>query len=289
MFDFSLPILDRLQNCWDQIAETQVDQLQDGLGIVFPQDYRKFLLRYNAGDWAHGVWVHVPSLAPDYDRFHITQHLGVVPDDRFWLHDMLAMHDHLSAEVPGMYLPIMSGPDGMICLRRHQQVQGWVHFWDRERCRDREDFIFPIADTFAEFLVGLNPDDNEEFYRETLPAFQACEGGDKQAVRQYLADGGKVDLRNERGETLTACASFNSWPKIVGLLLEAGADPNARDAAQRSPLHQAALSSSLDSAKLLLAAGADVHYRDAEGRNLAEIAKDAHQYRMQYFLEPFVS
>lgn len=288
MLNFSLSILDRLQNCWDQITEAQAGQLQDNLGIAFPDDYRQFLLRFNAGDWAHGVWIHVPGLAPDYDRFHITRHFGVVPNKRFWSHDMQAMHDQFSAEVPDVYLAVMSGHGGMICLRRHGQDQGSVHFWDMQRCRCREDFMFPIADSFTEFLLGLNPDDDEESYRETLPAFQACERGDKQAVGQYLADGGKVDLRNERGETLTACAAFNSWPKIVGLLLEAGADPNARDALQRSPLHQAALSSSLDSAKLLLAAGADAHYRDAAGHNLADIAKDAHQSRVQLFFEPLV-
>ncbi len=49
-------------------------------------------------------------------------------------------------------------------------------------------------------------------------------------------------------------------------LLAAGADPNARTDTELTPLHFAAMASSLASTEALLAAGADPHARDAKGK-----------------------
>ena len=62
-------------------------------------------------------------------------------------------------------------------------------------------------------------------------------------------------------------AAWHQWPKIVRLLLNHSADPNARDKKGQTPLHHAAVSS-LDSVKLLLSAGADATARDNEGKSV---------------------
>ena len=82
-----------------------------------------------------------------------------------------------------------------------------------------------------------------------------------------MADGGAVESRNAQGQTLLMAAAIYSWPKIVRLLLQHSANPNARDEQGRTPLHHAA-THSLDSTKLLLAAGADVKARDREGESV---------------------
>lgn len=56
------------------------------------------------------------------------------------------------------------------------------------------------------------------------------------------------------------------------LLLNAGADVNARDARNRTPLHEATATRSLAIAKILLAAGADATATDREGRTAADLA-----------------
>jgi ankyrin repeat protein len=127
-----------------------------------------------------------------------------------------------------------------------------------------------LADSFGEFLSKLVYDvcsDEDEDEKETLPLFQAVERGNFQTVKQYLASGGDAETRNASGHSLLSAAVIHSWPRIVRLLLDSSADPNARDHHGRTPLHHAA-THSIDSVKLLLAAGADATARDLDGNSV---------------------
>ncbi len=61
--------------------------------------------------------------------------------------------------------------------------------------------------------------------------------------------------------------------EAIRLLLEAGADPNAKEAAGFTPLHAAAHNDDAASAALLLQHGADPALRDAAGADAAAIAR----------------
>ena len=118
---------------------------------------------------------------------------------------------------------------------------------------------------------------------------QDCwERGERNVVLEYLFEPGKPDIRNAKGWTLLMCAARNSWPKIVDMPIKSGADPNALDPDGWSPLHHAVWSQSLDSVKHLLAVEADTDYRDSQGRNLAQVAKEDHRYRLYYHLAPYM-
>ena len=56
------------------------------------------------------------------------------------------------------------------------------------------------------------------------------------------------------------------------ILLDAGADVNARDSLEQTPLHKIATSKHLGIAKLLIRAGADVEARDATQRTALDYA-----------------
>lgn len=102
-----------------------------------------------------------------------------------------------------------------------------------------------------------------EIDRRRAPAvaafFQACATGEVPALRELLAsDAGLVRERAADGSTGLHRAVRHA--DAVRLLIEHGADPNARDAGDNvSPLHVAAANRALESVRLLLDAGADVH------------------------------
>jgi ankyrin repeat protein len=77
---------------------------------------------------------------------------------------------------------------------------------------------------------------------------------------------------------------------IVGVLLEAGANPNVRQSAGWAPLHAAAMNGDVVSVELLLAAGADPAATNDEGRSVADLAgengDDATIERVRSALQP---
>jgi ankyrin repeat protein len=90
-------------------------------------------------------------------------------------------------------------------------------------------------------------------------------------VRLAVAVGGDVNQRGDADRTplMWACASAHrtgdAAAPIVRMLLEAGADPNARDVEGQTALGWAANSSRLDVVELLVKAGAEVDVRSHRG------------------------
>ena len=89
--------------------------------------------------------------------------------------------------------------------------------------------------------------------------FAACQGGDVEALRSLLARfPALAQARDESGSTPLHAAMAH--PACVRLLLEHGADPNARDQGDNAyALHFAAANGRLETVRLLLDAGGDVH------------------------------
>ncbi len=93
----------------------------------------------------------------------------------------------------------------------------------------------------------------------SLSLHQAARLGDLSAVRAHLYSGTPVDLNYHGGPTALHCAAYRGHAEVVNALLEAGADPNARESAVGSytPLHYATRSGQVEVVRVLLEYGAD--------------------------------
>lgn len=93
----------------------------------------------------------------------------------------------------------------------------------------------------------------------------AAYNGETNEVNRLIAS--KADIENtgsdKRSALLLACASNQAG--VVAILLKAGANANAQDAAGKGPLHWATSQRNLETVELLLSHGADVNAQDKNG------------------------
>ena len=94
-------------------------------------------------------------------------------------------------------------------------------------------------------------------------------------VGALVKAGADVDARTEHGWTpLHAAAQFSTTPAVVRALVKAGADVNARDERGLTPLHAAARYNRTPSVvAALLAAGSDPAARDTENKTPWDLIK----------------
>ena len=99
---------------------------------------------------------------------------------------------------------------------------------------------------------------------------KACDKGNIEAVKQHLADGADVNATHGYWTTTPLhCAAYGGYNEVVELLIENGADVNAKivnakienanDVNGMTPLHEATFGGYKEIAELLIAKGADVN------------------------------
>ena len=118
----------------------------------------------------------------------------------------------------------------------------------------------------------------------TTPLHGAAWSGNLEVVRiliEYDSTSINATSREEDRWTPLHFASGSRYSKtgsvqvsVVRLLLERGADINARDATGWTPLHQASYSGAVEVVRLLLENGADVEAKVYDGRTVLQIADD---------------
>jgi ankyrin repeat protein len=108
------------------------------------------------------------------------------------------------------------------------------------------------------------------------PLHLAAFFGHARIVELLLAHGAQAAAvsRNSTGNTALHAALAGHHPFVAGLLLGAGSDVNAADAAGWRPLHLAAAHNSLDAMKTLIAQGADVTAANAQGQTPLTLAQE---------------
>jgi WD40 repeat protein len=108
---------------------------------------------------------------------------------------------------------------------------------------------------------------------DRTPLHIACAAGNEIVVRLLLERGADLNARTNDGWTPLHEAADGS-AELLRALLARGADPNAASAAGYTPLHRAAFTSSVDAVEVLLNAGASVVAVDDGGLTALHFAAD---------------
>jgi len=120
-----------------------------------------------------------------------------------------------------------------------------------------------------------------------LPLHLAAHFGHADAVRALLNKGAKVNAPSTnamRNMALHAAAAGRA-KTVAKLLLDAGADVNARQNGGWTPLHSAAQNGDVEFARILAGAGADVSVRADNQQRPLDLALTKGQQAMVDFLE----
>ena len=110
-------------------------------------------------------------------------------------------------------------------------------------------------------LLGCDPHvDSIYLGRDEAEMLGDVNSGDVDAVKEFLDQGGNVNLQDEPGMTPLHHAVNSDWKgknfEMIKLLIDRGANAKAIDDTHHTPLH---LASNKETAELLIDAGADVN------------------------------
>ncbi|GLH10926.1 NF-kappa-B inhibitor cactus [Gryllus bimaculatus] len=107
----------------------------------------------------------------------------------------------------------------------------------------------------------------------------------EKGLRRFLGDGGKVNARDERGNTALHLAASNGRTEVADLLIANGAWVDNWANQRRTPLHCAAANGHSATVARLVVAGAALEARDARGATaVALAARGGHAAALQSLL-----
>src|SRR5882672_9796973 len=105
-------------------------------------------------------------------------------------------------------------------------------------------------------LVAAMPGFAQQGNERERDMIAAAERGELPVVRRLLAEGARIDARDQRGRSALLAATHRNRIDIARFLIQEGADVNAKDFVQDTPFLYAGAEGLDDILKLTLAAGA---------------------------------
>ncbi len=144
----------------------------------------------------------------------------------------------------------------------------------------QEAFIKAIQSNNIEVIYWLLIHKNKDitinvryfFYLHLIPLHLAAECGHREIVELLLDRGADINARANYNRTALHLAAERGHREIVELLLDRGADINIRTNYNRTALHIAALWGNREIAELLLDRGADIKIRDDDNLTALNLA-----------------
>lgn len=155
-------MLNHVEESRRPLTSTEIERVEGIIGIVFPEDYKEFLLNHNGG---RPVPCAFPLIGLDANPFgEVHYFFGI--DDTDEAYDLLWNYDTFMDRLPNNLLGIGCDAGGdLICLSCSGDDVGTVVFWDHHNVPEAPDYsnVYFIANSFSEFLDSLCelPDDYE--------------------------------------------------------------------------------------------------------------------------------
>jgi len=140
------------------LSEARLVQVEEKIGIRLPEQYRRFLLKYNGGQPIPASF-HYKTEAGPYSGSMVDWFLAIYDGEYNNFESWFELCKGEQPRVPANLVPIAHDPGGnLICISVSGSDQGAVYFWDHENeAEDEPDYrnVHLIDDTFDEFLAHL--------------------------------------------------------------------------------------------------------------------------------------
>ena len=115
-----------------------------------------------------------------------------------------------------------------------------------------------VASAALLLLVSAMPGLAQQGNEKEREMIAAAERGELPVVRGLLADGARIEARDQRGRTALLAATHRNRVEVARFLIQEGADVNAKDFIQDTPFLYAGAEGCDDILKLALASGANL-------------------------------
>uniref|UniRef100_A0A8C8AQ12 Protein phosphatase 1 regulatory subunit 16A n=1 Tax=Otus sunia TaxID=257818 RepID=A0A8C8AQ12_9STRI len=179
----------------------------------------------------------------------------------------MAEHPELVAEMPAVAR--LSTPERLkhAQKRRAQQLKKWAQ-------TEKETQGVKSGAERKRRRRKSNSQGKRVTFPDSIQLLEAAARHDAEEVRQFLQSGISPDLCNEDGLTALHQCCIDDDGDVVTVLLEAGADVNARDSELWTPLHAAATCGHLRLVQLLIQRGANLLAVNSDGNMPYDLCED---------------
>jgi hypothetical protein len=147
----------------------EIEAWEQREGLLLPESYRKFMLEYNGGNVYPSLFHTQAALQGMLGPYEPTSDVTLVDCILSWA----TVEEHWRGEtydrgVPPLHLVFAQTPGSIQLLmsltpKNHGQIFTWIHSsndWGTEN----NSLLFPLANSFTEFLRGLYDDEEKTSY-----------------------------------------------------------------------------------------------------------------------------